>query len=839
MNYDSIAYSYLYRNNPKDTILKIPIADTIFTELQEGYTYVIKTKVINTASLCENENIDIFPVDSSRLSIEIPERWCLSRGPAKLIDNSFSKLGRLKSKTWKVDGETIISSGYNDIDTVFYQFPDTGLYSVSLDIEYKLTYTLYGKKKIATYTKSVSDKIKIEGVKAVGSSDTSLVCKGGIINLFSESKSTTLIESYKWDFGNKSDGSILKNTSHLYHSPGEYTPTLFVTDTFGCSDSVNLPEIRVSNPDIKFTMADSLICVGDIISFTNNSEGESLSFIWTIIDSLPQENRNIDQKFNRAGIYDIKLYSKDLFGCEDSVTKENAVEVSAYPEAAFNGFPIYSDCPPLTTNFIDSTETSLVSWLWNFGDGRYSTDKNYKHIYTSPGIYDVSLLITNYAGCKDTLVKKEYVQVDGPIGQITYLKDSVCLPDENELLINVQNTEYYTINYDDGTIISYDYNLHPDSVVYSYKYGGIFQPTFDLIDFEGCIFRLPLPSKILVDSISSLFETSSDIICDVSNIPFENTSRYALTPEFHWDFGDTTLSNEVSPIHSYEKDSTYNVILILNSPIGCKDTSLKSLRVYNNPKPRLKLLNTDFCTPSETEFQLNYGNNKFTPDSTYFLINNSEKIMGDSAFYTFLDTGLQKTKFVIHFGEGNCIIDSVLNLKFHIRPEAKFTSSSSTISIEEPTVIFKNQSTNATSWNWDFNDLDTSEIKNPGHRYESAGLYDVRLIVSNDGGCFDTLIQQIGVAPENFVKLPSGFSPNGDGKNETFQILSAGSFDLVSFKIFNRWGNIVFETSDIEESWDGKRKGKNQNSGTYVYYITGKDKDGDLIERHGNFILLR
>jgi gliding motility-associated-like protein len=342
-----------------------------------------------------------------------------------------------------------------------------------------------------------------------------------------------------------------------------------------------------------------------------------------------------------------------------------------------------------------------------------------------------------------------------------------------------------------------------------------------------------------VDSISASFKTSSNIICDVSNIPFENKSRYALSPEFLWNFGDTIISSEISPIHSYEKDSVYNVILTLNSPIGCKDTISKSLRVYNNPKPLLKLINTNFCAPAKTEFQLVYGNKRFTPDSTYFLINDFEKIMGDSAFYTFQDTGLQSTKFVIHFGEGNCLIDSVLDLKFYEWPKAKFTSSSSKISIEEPTVIFENNSINATSWKWDFNDLDTSEIKDPGHRYESAGLYDVRLIVSNDGGCFDTIIQQIGVAPENFIKLPSGFSPNGDGKNEAFKILSAGSFELISFKIFNRWGNIVFETNDVEEGWDGKRKGKNQNSGTYIYYIKGKDKDGDLIERHGNFTLLR
>ena len=89
------------------------------------------------------------------------------------------------------------------------------------------------------------------------------------------------------------------------------------------------------------------------------------------------------------------------------------------------------------------------------------------------------------------------------------------------------------------------------------------------------------------------------------------------------------------------------------------------------------------------------------------------------------------------------------------------------------------------------------------------------------------------------ARAVSAFSPNGDGRNETFSILNAGNIELIEFKIFNRWGNLVFETSNKEEAWDGTRRGEDQNSGTYIYYIKGRKSSGEITEIKGNFTLLR
>ena len=135
--------------------------------------------------------------------------------------------------------------------------------------------------------------------------------------------------------------------------------------------------------------------------------------------------------------------------------------------------------------------------------------------------------------------------------------------------------------------------------------------------------------------------------------------------------------------------------------------------------------------------------------------------------------------------------------------------------------------------------LESSYLQNPAHSYEMADIYNVQLIASNPGGCSDSITKKISVSPYDFIKLPSAFSPNGDGKNETFRILNAGNIELIEFKIFNRWGNLVFETNNKEEAWDGKRRGEYQNSGTYIYYIKGRKSSGEITEIKGNFTLLR
>ncbi len=834
LNYDSVAYAFVRETNSTDTLLKIT-NDTNYIELIEGNKYNLYTKIFNKTSGCENTITDLIVIDSSRINFDIVNKKCFSDNPVLLDDNSFSKFGALTKRMWSIDGKVISNNIYED--SSYYFFPDTGLFTVSLEVEYRLLSRHNSVNVYDYYTKTTSKQIMIEGVKAVGLSDTLKVCGGDTIFFTDLSKSTTLLKDFTWRFGYDTDSSTIQNPYHIYNDAGIYTPSLYVTDTFGCYDSVPILQIEVNRPHIDFDISDTLICKHDFVAFKNKSQGTNLSFKWTI-DTLSQFNIDIVHKFDSVDDFDVSLYAIDLFGCEDSIKKPKAIKVEDFPETNFGGDILYIDCPPLNTSFKDSTVMPVIKWDWNFGDGGTSKSEDPTHIYTTPGLYSVQLVTTNYAGCSDTLEKVDYIEIDGPNGTVTFDPDTLCIPDEVVFKHQLQNTVYFIWNYGDGNSVSYNYANNQDSSSHTYQKGGSFQPSIDLIDGTGCFYTLPQLPIIIADSIKANFETTDSIICDLFNIPFTNTSRSTFTSSYLWKFGNGDTSTQTSPIYSYLTDSSYNVTLIQTSPLNCIDSITRSIKVFNAPFPTLLVDNNNFCIPSNSDIKIEFDNSNFIADSVYFLVDNIH-FNGDSLQTTITTEGSHNIQYIIEYGSGACIVDSIEVKSFYKWPIADFSYSPSNNSMDEPVIFFTNLSQNSDSWLWDFDDFDQSTSENPGHNFNSQGIYNISLISSNLGGCSDTIIKKVSIAPYNFVKLPSAFSPNGDSRNETFGILRAGEFEVEEFKIYNRWGNVVFETTDKNEKWDGKRKGKDQDVGTYIYYIKGSDKEGEIIEIKGNFTLLR
>jgi gliding motility-associated-like protein len=143
------------------------------------------------------------------------------------------------------------------------------------------------------------------------------------------------------------------------------------------------------------------------------------------------------------------------------------------------------------------------------------------------------------------------------------------------------------------------------------------------------------------------------------------------------------------------------------------------------------------------------------------------------------------------------------------------------------------------NWQWNFAGMDTSLKRNPNYRFpdEARGNYPVRLDVTTDEGCVDDTIQVVRIDPEYYLYVPNSFSPNGDGKNDTWKPLGTGfDIDFYHVLVFDRWGNLVFETYDYDEYWDGTMLGTEEVAPVGVYtwkIVTGDSKDEK--ERHDRF----
>ena len=168
-----------------------------------------------------------------------------------------------------------------------------------------------------------------------------------------------------------------------------------------------------------------------------------------------------------------------------------------------------------------------------------------------------------------------------------------------------------------------------------------------------------------------------------------------------------------------------------------------------------------------------------------------------------------------------------------------------TITMNQPYTIFIGESAQlfvhagvGSAYEWTPTDyLSDRNIYNPVATPDSSITYMVR--ITTEGGCiyYDTTI--VKVVYETLVMFPNAFTPNHDGMNDKFGYVVRGPFDLKAFQIFDRWGNTIFSSSVLNEGWDGKVSGKDEELGTYVYVLTGRDGNGKEVNKKGAFLLLR
>lgn len=169
---------------------------------------------------------------------------------------------------------------------------------------------------------------------------------------------------------------------------------------------------------------------------------------------------------------------------------------------------------------------------------------------------------------------------------------------------------------------------------------------------------------------------------------------------------------------------------------------------------------------------------------------------------------------------------------------ANFTLTPST-GVAPLEVFFTNNSINCVTYYWDFGNGDTSTVQNPPSiTYINDSTYIVTLIACNAGGCCDTISQTVLVESNSICSFANVFTPNGDGMNDKFDV-NCDKIVEYNIVIFNRWGNKLFESNDIDNPWDGTNKGKEVPEGTYFFIIKAIGLDDVVWNKKGSISLIR
>jgi gliding motility-associated-like protein len=214
--------------------------------------------------------------------------------------------------------------------------------------------------------------------------------------------------------------------------------------------------------------------------------------------------------------------------------------------------------------------------------------------------------------------------------------------------------------------------------------------------------------------------------------------------------------------------------------------------------------------------------------------------------YTYRKSGIYSVKLTVTDTNGcSTTLTKTSTVKVWPLPIASFLVSPKSTSILEPTISFTDQSSpDVVKWNWSFGDVynSGSTKRNPSYTYKDTGTYDIQLIVTNQYGCIDTITDVVIIHGDYAFYVPNAFSPNGDGKNETFFpkgfMIYPPCFHMM---IFDRWGNLIWETRDLNLGWDGKANGGAElaQQDVYVWKIETCDYRKKLYKYIGHVTLVK
>ncbi len=319
------------------------------------------------------------------------------------------------------------------------------------------------------------------------------------------------------------------------------------------------------------------------------------------------------------------------------------------------------------------------------------------------------------------------------------------------------------------------------------------------------------------------------------------TGGLAIT-DWEWDFGDGAGSGFSNPVHQYESPGDARVSLIVTDNNACRDTVAKEIGFYPVPLQLRFAPDLSGCAPASIQFD------RLSPfmDSTYSLSWNFGDGTGSSElapWHTYDEPGRYQVSIDIVSPIG-CQYDTVFqnNILVEESPEAGFVYSPEEPSNIDSKVSFFDESLGGDSWFWDFGTGVTSTQRNPVYTYPDTGSFAVQQIVWHPNGCTDTLFQIVDISPEVRFHLPNAFTPNYDGLNDEYRGTGfmEGATDF-TLSIYSRWGELLFQTRDPNEGWNGRKfnSGKDAPAGVYVVRVTYRDPRGEPAEMKGLATLIR
>ncbi len=639
--------------------------------------------------------------------------------------------------------------------------------------------------------------------------------------------------NWDWDFGDPasgpSDSSLLQNPSHVFSVAGTYTVTL-VVGTAPCPSIIQHVVTVAALPVPSFVYNQA--CGASLVNFSSTSSVVAPSTItsnnWDFGDPASAINNtstllNPSHTFTATGTYTVTLVVNTNSGCPQTITQ--VINVLPPPTAAFISNIVCSNAPMQFTN----QSVNALVYHWDFGVAALTNDTsnitNPTYTYTTSGTYTVTLIATP-GPCADT---STIVVTVAPGPAVLFVAPQVCIGSQSvftdQSIISSGNIVNWSWNFGVVPLTNDTSNLQ--NPTYNYSAAGNYNVTLTCTSNNGCVSTNTIP--VIVNPQPQANFTSI-VVCQGTPTVFTDISVpvNGTITNWTWDFGDgSPTSSTQNPTHTYANDSTYNVSLIVTNSAGCIDTisiqaitaSLPVVLFTADTISGCPILCVDFTDQTTTatgnivQWTWDFGDG--TPTSGQ---QNPSHCFSITGTYTITLTTMSSS------GCSNTLVIPDMITVYPV-PHASFTAIPMVTTILNPVVNFTDLSGgNPITWLWNFGDptttVDSSVIQNPFYTYsdEYGDIYPVNLIVTNQYGCVDDTTITVIIEPDFSFFIPNAFTPNGDGVNDGF---FGQGYGITKYEIwvFDRWGNLIFTTTDINQAWDGSVQGKGGDMAQIDVYV--------------------
>ncbi len=685
------------------------------------------------------------------------------------------------------------------------------------------------------------------------------VCINSTVNFTDASSGTpgNPVVSWNWDFD---DGgtSVLPSPTHFFGTAGTFNVQLAINTQVGCKDTVIKPffvqgmPVANAGPDLSSCLNNPTVTLNG--SIANAAGGLWVNWSGGVFSPPSPTNLVVDYTPSAAEIAGggplyLILTTTGNGMCPSAF---DSVTITFVTGPTADAGADISVCRDTTNVQLDGSYTVAggISWsttgTGSFVPNNSDTDAVYlpSAADTAAGCIFFYLSTTINANCLPVTDTMQMCFYQPPTMSIT-ANDTICTG-QPLLLSAVSSTGsgYWTSIGGDGT-------YSPDSILTSTT-----TPTY-----------LPGPGDAIAGNVMFIFVTSNNGGClaqrdtfNVAVIPspvpaytfdqvcfglpttFVNTSTaVGGISGYSWLNSGVSFSTTTNPVFTFATEGNQTIGLVVTSNNGCVDTLTQNVIVDYLPNPAFA--NVTPCLQGGTPFD----DNSTVTGST---LTNWDWTFGDGGTSTVQNpnhqypaSGTYSVTLVVTSAQG-CIDSLTQSITVLPAPIADFTATPEFQSPFELVNFVDGSSSSVVSWAWDFGDgIGSSTTQNPSYSYDGYGVYIVTLSVIDTNGCVDTTRKEVIIFLPPFV--PTGFSPNGTGGNDLLFVFG-GVFTELEFKVYNNWGELVYETSDAANcaghtcaGWDGTYKGAPQPIGVFVWTLRATTPDGTLHEKSGDVTLVR